>query len=71
MRVVIKLLINRFIKTINCLDGKLVIFLALSKLLNMPRVHPFALVFYNRPENEGRKFSPPYMTLNHSSQGQE
>jgi hypothetical protein len=67
MRVVIELLINSFIKTINCPDGKLVTFLALGKLPNMTHVHPFALVFYNGPKNEGRKFSPLYITLNHSS----
>jgi hypothetical protein len=44
-------------------DGKLVWFLAMARFPGQPRVHPSMLLFYDGPEEEGKKFLAPVLAL--------
>lgn len=44
-------------------DGKLCVFLALTRMPNMPAVHPICLIFHDGPEDEARRLLAPLLDL--------
>ena len=56
-------LANSVQETVDAADGKLAVFMAFTKLPNMPNVHPLCLVFFDGPETEARKLLKPLFDL--------